>query len=724
MTAQPSSPRSNGAAVRGAAKAGREGRFWRPWDSAGTSFAAVVIVAFGARLVHLAESRAIPFFDHPISDGRIYDLWAQGIVAGDWLGRDVFYQAPLYPYFLAVVQLVVGHDPWWMRFVQIAVGALGCGFACLAGRNLFSHRAGFAAGVILALYPPAIFFDGILQKSVLDGFFMSLLMWLLSTAGAASRTGRMVAAGAVLGCFALTRENALLLAPIVALWLVVNRPPAAGTRRWAPLGGLAAGMALTLLPVGVRNKVVGGEFALTTSQSGPNFYIGNHAGANGEYQPLRIGRGDPLYERIDARELAEADAGRPLSPAEVSAYWWGRAVAFVRAEPGEWLRLMGRKAALCINWYEIADAEDIYYYEKECRLIRWLGAIGHFGVLGPLAVAGMVLSWPRRRSLRLWYVVVPIWLAGTALFFVNARYRFPIVPVVALFAAHGGIEIVGRIVARRGRTLIGPVACGLAAGVACNWPIYERDAFLMQSQINAGVACLDSGRNEQAIEHFRAALAHGWMIPGGRLNLGTALRRVGQIDEAIQQLREAVAEDETNPSAHFELGTAFAQRGRWREAAAEFEQTARLDTGRRDARRNWAVACLQLQQWQQAIELLRTDVADALAAPGIEGPMVLDIEAAVELTWLLAACPDASLRDPSLAVMLAERLLRDAREPDPELLDLSAAALAADGRYREAAVQARKGLELAERQRRFELAGAISERLLRYEAGQSADYGR
>ena len=81
-----------------------------------------------------------------------------------------------------------------------------------------------------------------------------------------------------------------------------------------------------LLPVAVRNYTVGGEFHLTTSQFGPNFYIGNHAGARGLYEPLVAGRGNAEAEREDATRLAEAASGRSLSPEEVSAYWSSQGV--------------------------------------------------------------------------------------------------------------------------------------------------------------------------------------------------------------------------------------------------------------------------------------------------------------------------------------------------------------------------------------------------------------
>ena len=53
-----------------------------------------------------------------------------------------------------------------------------------------------------------------------------------------------------------------------------------------------------------RNSYVGGGFYLTTSQFGPNFYIGNNPTADGTYESLRWPR-LTAYERQDATELAE-----------------------------------------------------------------------------------------------------------------------------------------------------------------------------------------------------------------------------------------------------------------------------------------------------------------------------------------------------------------------------------------------------------------------------------
>ena len=49
----------------------------------------------------------------------------------------------------------------------------------LAGRRFFDARAGLVAAALLAVYPPAIFFDGLIQKSSLDLLLMTTLLALM-----------------------------------------------------------------------------------------------------------------------------------------------------------------------------------------------------------------------------------------------------------------------------------------------------------------------------------------------------------------------------------------------------------------------------------------------------------------------------------------------------------------------------------------------------------------
>src|SRR6266566_2998336 len=140
----------------------------------------IFAVAFTLRIIHIWQMRNAPFFTLLMGDARGYDEWAQRIAGGDWIGRDVFYQAPLYPYFLASIYWIAGRSPALVRIAQALIGSCSCVLIALAARRLFPARAGLLAGLMLAVYAPAIFFDGLLQKSVLDVFFLCLALLLIA----------------------------------------------------------------------------------------------------------------------------------------------------------------------------------------------------------------------------------------------------------------------------------------------------------------------------------------------------------------------------------------------------------------------------------------------------------------------------------------------------------------------------------------------------------------
>ena len=150
----------------------------------------IFAVAFAVRLLHIWQIKSTPFFDVLMGDANGYDQWAQRLAAGDWVGTDVFYQAPLYPYFLGVVFAIFGRDLLIVRLVQAAIGSASCVLLGLAAERLFNRRVGLIAGLVLALWAPAIFFDALLQKSVVDMFFMCLTLWFMAEIIAGSREPR------------------------------------------------------------------------------------------------------------------------------------------------------------------------------------------------------------------------------------------------------------------------------------------------------------------------------------------------------------------------------------------------------------------------------------------------------------------------------------------------------------------------------------------------------
>ena len=571
---------------------------------------AIFAIAFLVRFTYLFQIESIPLFVHLAGDGRTYDEWAQRIVAGAWLGEGVFYQAPLYPYFLAVLQNLFGHNLWAIRLIQIILGSLSCVLLFVVGEKLFSPRAGLAAGLLLAFYAPAIFFDALIEKSVLDVLLLSALLVILLGTDAEKRWTKWFGAGAILGLLGLSRENALVLAPVVALWIIVYffARPMAARAQW--LGWFAAGMLLVLLPVGLRNLAAGGEFKLTTSQFGPNFFIGNNPAADGTYGSVRNVIGEVQLEGTDARRMAERAAGRALASGEVSDYWLRRAVDYIERRPAEWLGLLGRKWLLVWNAREIEDSDDFYIYRSWSWLLKALGALLHFGVLAPLAALGVALTYSRWRRLWLLYAMILALALSVAIFYVFGRYRFPLVPLLALFAGAGVATALEHYRKQNWRLLGAGAAIALCVAVIVNWPLIDvsgpgaagynnlSNAYLKQGNIteatrtalravevdpNYGVAHYNlgnlyaqQGRLDEARRHFETALRVYPNYADAHTNYGQLIAEQGDLDTGLRHFRRAATLDPALPRAHLNLGVALAKQGKLDEAVPALRQAVRL----------------------------------------------------------------------------------------------------------------------------------------------------
>lgn len=100
-----------------------------------------------------------------------------------------------------------------------------------------------------------------------------------------------------------------------------------------------------------------------------------------------------------------------------------------------------------------------------------------------------------------------------------------------------------------------------------------------------GQALGAQGRPQEAIEHYRRALALNPRFAMARNNLGGALSVLGRTDEAIREYEEAIRIVPAYPEAHNNLGTALAASGRTREAIEHFTLAlaARPDYGKAHA---------------------------------------------------------------------------------------------------------------------------------------------
>jgi tetratricopeptide (TPR) repeat protein len=412
---------------------------------------------------------------------------------------------------------------------------------------------------------------------------------------------------------------------------------------------VAAGLILVLAPVIIRNALVGGGFYLTTSQFGSNLFIGNNPQADGSYVALRAGRGSPEFERLDAVTLAEQATGRRLTPGEVSSYWTGRTLEYIRTQPGDWLLLMARKVRLLVSAVETVDTESQESHAEYSLVLGAFGPVWHFGVALPLAVIGAWWRWRDRRRLWVVYAMTAAYAASVLVFFVVARYRLPLVPFVLFFAAAGACAVVDQVRRREGRAWMVAGGLALIVAVAANWPMGGPDARRAITENNLGAALQEEGRLADAIERYRRALALDADSTPARNNLGTALRAAGRIDEAIAVYGEALTRDGDAARVQFNLGNARMAARDVAGAVAAFRAAVAADPQYGEAFNNLGEALAAAGDGNAAIEAFRRAVQLQPRAALPRGNLASALASGGDRRAALAEYRDALALDPANA---------------------------------------------------------------------------
>jgi len=497
--------------------------------------AGALAVALVLRIVYLREIGGHPLYGALTGDPALYHQQALDILAGKLVpDHAYFHSSPLYPFVLAGLMRVFTGGLAAVRAVQAAVGTASVFLIAMLARATLGRRAAVAAAYLAALYVPFIFFESEILEITLVIALVTAMLLVLARRGTAARPISACAAGVLLGLASLGKPHLLLFAPVGSVLLFAERNgPRARRAVQAAAFFLAAG--LTILPATIHNYRVSGDLIPVSSNGGINLFIGNHPGASGMFQVPPEMRLDLL---ASSTEIAERAEGRALSAGEVSAYWAGRALAYMRSSPGPWLRLTARKAALFWNHYEIPNHYHFYFVREFAPVLRI--PVSTFAVVAPLGLVGLGLAAARRkRRAPLLIAYGATFMASVVPFFITARYRLAIVPVLLVGAGYALTQVWGWVRARRWRPLAGAAVALAALGVLVNARMIEFGFAQMHNTVGAILG--SRGDYDGAAVEFGKALEEDPANVSARYNLGMALRETGRLDEAAREFERAVA---------------------------------------------------------------------------------------------------------------------------------------------------------------------------------------
>ena len=521
------------------------------WLNRHSALAMIVAMSLvvAVRLVYLATLRQNPFFNDPILDSRFYDAWAMRIASGDWLGREAFFMAPLYPYFLGLVYVAFGHSQFAAVAVQLLMGAGSCFLVFLIARRLAGIHVAVVTSLLLALYGPLLFFDGLLLSECLGIFTNLVWLYVLIRTEGDFRPRTLFVAGLFLGLSMLARASAIVFFPAVLVWLVRYSGPKL-KRTWVSFGTLVLGACLVTAPVTIRNSVIGHDFVLVTSNGGLNFYIGNNDNADGLYskpiKELHLVGADPESDAT-GRYFAEKTVGRSLKPSEVSAFWLSRGLEFVKAHPGRFVALNLKKMVLFWNSHEFPQIEDYRIWQS---LFPTPVPLISFALVGPLGLVGIFLTVRQPRKFLLLHLFVVSYTISICAFFVTARYRVQIVPVLSIFSAYCLWWMIERLLRGSYAALAGALALLVLASIATGRPVLSAMGIRPSS--------------DSWYSHF---------YKGTKF-----LADPSAVDRAILELSESIRLNPRNPEAFNNLGMGYQKKGMLSEAAVAFERALGADS--------------------------------------------------------------------------------------------------------------------------------------------------
>lgn len=605
------------------------GRLSPRWEI--VALVAILLVGAGLRVAYLAELVRDPTFSSPAFDAHYHDYWAWGLVSGDWsrpmglddprIERTPFFRPPAYPYFLAGVYAVFGHDYLAARVVQFALGLVSVVLVHGFTRRWFGPSEGLVAAALAATYWIFLFFEGeLLAPVVLVPLVLGALATLAGCAGRPS-AGRIAAAGLLLGLATLARPNVLAFVPVAALWLAwVGRRR--GTRRAAGSAALVVAVAAAVVvPAAIRNYRASGEWVWITANAGINLWIGNNPEADGTtpaIPDLEALTGDAGWTCFDYPNVVRGlsrHLDRPLSYKGASEYWAAKAGRFILDRPVRFLELCAKRAALFWGPSEVGNNRDVHFARRGSVVLRAVPVT--FPVVLALAVTGGALLWTdlRRRPddrarerMAIFGLVtsfVGVYFLSFVPFFFAARYRVPVIPFLMMLGAYAIVRVVrsvrGREVRRVTITAAGLVGVLLVASV--NWAGYEPNP--EQWHYARGAAFGQQGRLDLAVREYRRALELDPRHSLAHNNLGLALIRLGRGEEGIAHLRAALEINPNDPRARFNLGGMLFRMGRLEEGVEQYERGLALDPVDPHAHVNLGVGLLHLDRLEEAGEHLR-----------------------------------------------------------------------------------------------------------------------
>jgi 4-amino-4-deoxy-L-arabinose transferase-like glycosyltransferase len=348
-------------------------------------------------------------------------------------GGSSAYRPPGFPLFLGAVYAGVGREsPAIARLAEALLGTLSVGLIGLIAARIWGRRVGMLALGIAALAPPLVILSTAL---VSEALFVPLMLAAVLAALEARRSSRplrwAIVTGVLVGAAELTRTNALMLVPplAIALW---TAQPRRGRRALTRVSVMVAAAVLTVVPWTVRNLLTLHAFVPVSTEVGYTLAGTYNQASRADHHWPAVWKeaehgGSPEYAKILFYASTQRWNERRLGDRLLST-----AIADIRRDPAYVLKVAMWNTIRMFHLGEL-DFAVKNLRDTDIPRIPALLAIYGFYPLGILALAGIGTGLARRAPAWMWLLAVC--LGSTILVTGFIRFRSPIDPFLVMLAA-------------------------------------------------------------------------------------------------------------------------------------------------------------------------------------------------------------------------------------------------------------------------------------------------
>ncbi len=444
--------------------------------------------------------------------GDSLEYWnmSGNILDGNFIQKQPFLSAPLYPYFVALLR-ALGLDIIGVVVVQILLRSLTAWLIARCSIKLFHNQAlGFCSALVFLLLAEPAYFSTRILNSSLQLLLMSYMVFTYLRFREKPVFSSAANYGCTVGAAILAHPPLLAGIPFFGWQLFRSKSPRA-VSALALFSILAVTATATLHNAVATSRSAGGtEFIAVSAQAGITFAHGNSAGANGTYKPLDGVSASRLKQNKDAYQIVKQETGSE-GWAHTSDYYLKQGLHYLSNNPGEAVQLFLSK----IRWmFAAKHYGDLFFISEEIDDGAWPRPIPHYnflqvGWLLPLSIIGLLLLWRKGHHASLTLALLFLSAAAVVVvFWYSPRYRLPLVPVAAIVAPWAIFTI-----SRSRKSIVATLALApilLIEGSSAIDNFDPRDDAMHGSfSLNTGLNYMELKQYDLAIPRFEDAIANG-----------------------------------------------------------------------------------------------------------------------------------------------------------------------------------------------------------------------